>query len=318
MKTTTFLATLLVATMSFAQIPNYLPTGGLVAWYPFNANATDESGNGFNGTVSNVALTTDRNGVSNSAYFWPSTNDTNRYINIGFLQTQIPNSISISAWILADGGTIYPRIISSGDIGFYSVGTSNSSRTYESSWERAGVSPWQTTYPVTSGEWHHLVFTANHLVGEGKIYVDGILRDSSCCGTANSNYPMNDTWNIGRKSKISWDEWGGKLDDIAIYNRVLTQQEITNIFTQYYTGIDELSGSKLILSPNPTKDVFTLPGLEELGITTSLELKDANGKLVKVLDPKTTEFKITDLKAGIYFLEISAGTTHEVIKLIIE
>jgi len=58
--------------------------------------------------------------------------------------------------------------------------------------------------------------------------------------------------------------------------------------------------------------------LEQLGTTTSLELKDANGKVVKVLDPKTTEFKITDLKAGIYFLEITAGTTHEVIKLVKE
>jgi hypothetical protein len=67
-----------------------------------------------------------------------------------------------------------------------------------------------------------------------------------------------------------------------------------------------------------SKDIFSLTGLEELGATTSLELKDANGKLVKTLDSKATEFKITDLTAGIYFLEITAGTTHEVIKLIKE
>jgi len=36
------------------------------------------------------------------------------------------------------------------------------------------------------------------------------------------------------------------------------------------------------------------------------------------LDPKTTEFSISELKAGIYFLEITAGTTHEMIKLVKE
>ena len=29
-----------------AQVPDYVPTDGLVAWYPFNGNANDESGNG--------------------------------------------------------------------------------------------------------------------------------------------------------------------------------------------------------------------------------------------------------------------------------
>ena len=43
-------------------------TQGLVAYYPFNGNANDESGNGRNGTVNGPSLTTDRNGSSNSAY----------------------------------------------------------------------------------------------------------------------------------------------------------------------------------------------------------------------------------------------------------
>ena len=32
-----------------AQVPDYVPTDGLVAWYPFNGNANDESGNGNDG-----------------------------------------------------------------------------------------------------------------------------------------------------------------------------------------------------------------------------------------------------------------------------
>ena len=46
------LLTTLVATLTAsAQVPSYVPTEGLVAWYPFNGNDSDESGNGHDGTV---------------------------------------------------------------------------------------------------------------------------------------------------------------------------------------------------------------------------------------------------------------------------
>jgi hypothetical protein len=41
-----------------AQVPSYVPTNGLVGWWPFNGNANDESGNGHNGTVTGATLTT--------------------------------------------------------------------------------------------------------------------------------------------------------------------------------------------------------------------------------------------------------------------
>ena len=34
--------------VTMAQVPNYVPTNGLVGWWPFNGNANDESGNGNN------------------------------------------------------------------------------------------------------------------------------------------------------------------------------------------------------------------------------------------------------------------------------
>src|SRR5690349_14790600 len=45
-------------------------TTGLQAYYPFNGNANDATGNGYNGTlISNPTLTTDRMGNPNSAYY---------------------------------------------------------------------------------------------------------------------------------------------------------------------------------------------------------------------------------------------------------
>jgi hypothetical protein len=85
-----------------------------------------------------------------------------------------------------------------------------------------------------------------------------------------------------------------------------------------FTGINELNQSKLIISPSPAKDNFTIKGLDQLGNITAMQLKDLNGKTVNVLDPKATQFKISDLKSGIYFLTISAGEMQEVIKLVKE
>ena len=50
------------------ELPSYVPTDGLVAYYPFNGNANDESGNGHHGTVIGATLTSDRDGNENSSY----------------------------------------------------------------------------------------------------------------------------------------------------------------------------------------------------------------------------------------------------------
>jgi hypothetical protein len=50
-----------------AQVPSYVPSNGLVGWWPFNGNANDESGNGNNGTINGPTLTADRFGNANKA-----------------------------------------------------------------------------------------------------------------------------------------------------------------------------------------------------------------------------------------------------------
>lgn len=49
------------------QVPSFIPTNGLVGWWPFNGNSNDESGSGNNGTGYGATLTTDRFGNANSA-----------------------------------------------------------------------------------------------------------------------------------------------------------------------------------------------------------------------------------------------------------
>src|SRR6476660_9769444 len=72
-------------------------TNGLVAYYPFNGNAEDESGNGFTGVINNAVLTTDRFGAAAGAYWF---NGTNAYINVGNQPAfNFAGDFTLSAWI---------------------------------------------------------------------------------------------------------------------------------------------------------------------------------------------------------------------------
>lgn len=70
---------LLLSFTSLLGIAQVNLTQGLVAYYPFNGNVNDQSGNGKNGTINGATLPNDRNTVPNSAY---SFNGTNSYISI--------------------------------------------------------------------------------------------------------------------------------------------------------------------------------------------------------------------------------------------
>jgi hypothetical protein len=48
----------MISGLTAQNVPSYVPTNGLVGWWPFNGNANDESGNGNNGTVNGATLTT--------------------------------------------------------------------------------------------------------------------------------------------------------------------------------------------------------------------------------------------------------------------
>ena len=102
-KTITFLL-IFTASVLFSQVPNYVPSSGLLGWWPFNGNANDESGNGNNGLVNgNLQLTTDRLGSANEAYLWQSPNfNSNDYIELGDLNSQLINQITLSCWVLLD------------------------------------------------------------------------------------------------------------------------------------------------------------------------------------------------------------------------
>ena len=153
---------------AFAQIPAYVPSNGLVGYWPFTGNANDESGNGNNGTVNGATLTSDRNGVANKAYSFDGIDD---LINVGnpVLLTNNPNSYTQSAWVFfsdtPNGTHSYPVISKRHD----DLGNDWGTPVYRNDgtfWFFADDAYYSganyTISPVVpQGVWKHLVFVKN-------------------------------------------------------------------------------------------------------------------------------------------------------------
>jgi hypothetical protein len=246
-----------------AQIPNYVPSNGLVSWFPFNGNANDTSGNGFNGTVSGATLTTDRFGNNNSAYNFSD----NQQITIPNSADQNPYPLTISLWYnpsthpTGTSTNIFSKYVAASWNGFQIVYADNTNVTNDgvvinngfgtSSWYTRDLnnrvigyygSPGFLQANVATNTWYHYVFVLD--ATGGKIYVNGQLISSDnwdgTPGVAINNF----LWKIGGQYEgNSW--FNGKIDDIGIWNRALNQTEISGLYNgvNYSNTCNNVSGS---------------------------------------------------------------------------
>jgi len=81
------------------NIPSYVPSSGLVGWWPFTGNAIDSSGNGNNGTVNGAVLAADRFGNINRAYNFDGTSSFISVSNNQTINFQSGNQFTFSFFI---------------------------------------------------------------------------------------------------------------------------------------------------------------------------------------------------------------------------
>jgi hypothetical protein len=90
-------------------------------------------------------------------------------------------------------------------------------------WRYGGTAIVTTTSLPTTGAWHHVAYVKN---GSNKyLYIDGSQAATS---TATTNTASSTTINAGRTTSGA-DYWPGKVDEVRIYNRVLTLTEIQSL-----------------------------------------------------------------------------------------
>ena len=253
--------TMMIATTIQAQIP----TNGLVAWYPFTGNANDSSGNGYNGVVNGATLTTDRFGKANSAY---SLDGSSNYISLqsNYIQ-DFSTKFTISVWINESYlNPNYNQTIVSTNAFRFQTGSGLKSLPLCAGWSPTGTPQPATNSTILLNTWTNVVLIKNDT--SVSFYINGSKYDS-LYSSSNFKSEIINNLRIGADGLTHiglTDYFNGKLDDIAVYNRVLDSSEIQSLYHQ--GGYDalpiklvnvaaDISGSDVVLKWQTSTELNT-------------------------------------------------------------
>lgn len=245
---------IIYSNFAFTQnLPSYVPTDSLAAWWPLDGNGVDLSGNSHNASINYPSqnypvASSNRFGVSNSACFFDGVDD----------HLEVPHHIdfnnlplTISFWIKADGYVNGAKIIDK-----YCCATWNgwniqfgSINGIPNSWEYAYfTSPCNglfqsycnpIEFPVSNGfdnTWHNYVFVID--TTGGKVYRDAQLifqQPWFINGGGDPTpiiYPVATELpvTIGADGAFDGGRFHGSLDDIGIWKRALNESEILQLY----------------------------------------------------------------------------------------
>ncbi|MDP7281040.1 MAG: FG-GAP-like repeat-containing protein, partial [Candidatus Poribacteria bacterium] len=216
-------------------------TTGLVAYYPFNGNANDESGNGNDGSVNGATLTPDRNDADSNAYKFDGDND--------FITLSNPNAFklkthTISIWVRfitlgnsrisilgsepgipGEGWKSDGFALGSGSDGhlYYKINSGSKQENH------GGIYWWAKTASnaIKPSTWYQLVTSYDGNVQ--KIYLNGELIKTVVADLTitfgNTPVIIGDTYCC--KDWIA--DFEGDLDDLRFYDRVLSEAEVAKL-----------------------------------------------------------------------------------------
>jgi len=233
-----------------SELPGFISTESLIAYYPFNGNANDISGNGHHGEVNGALPSNDMYGNTNSSFLFTDNQ------NIVIPDSEILNiyPLTISLWYnpnnYPEGDTnIFSKYVPTSWNGFQILyGDNTNVSNYETTENNGfGTQSWYARNQsnrvigyynspaflqsdVSINTWYHYVLVIDST--GGKIYINGQLASSDIWdgtpGVSTNNY----LWKIG--GSYDGNLWyNGKIDDIGIWNRALSQEEVLSLHNGY-------------------------------------------------------------------------------------
>jgi hypothetical protein len=217
---------------------------GLVAYYPFNGNANDESGNGNNGIVYGATLTTDRFGNANHAYSFDGIS--NYIIVTDGSQFNFSNILSVSLWVKPKStqvahAALIDKSHSHGSNGWIQKSwaiqqTENDTNVYYFNFQNNNTAFYNNRFSLEQNIWTHVfIVKENNII---KIYINNKLIATSVEGSVNIDTNGDKPLLIGSINntigsvKSTDRHFNGMIDDIRIYNRVLSDSEIQAIYNE--------------------------------------------------------------------------------------
>lgn len=329
---------------AFAQISS----DSLKAWYPFNGNANDASGNGNNGTVNGAILTTDRFGNANSAYSFDGVDDyifvpDNSTFNFG--KTDFSFSFWLKYTTQVGGYDDYSSILTKADPSYPYTGLTffveqpiNGKVLF-----RTGAlnSLDSKSSNLNNNTWTHYAGKRNGNIF--KLFINGIMDTTITTTTIDSISNNFDLYIGGHCTDMLAQKFNGLLDDIRIYNRVLDSAEINSLYNENLcyqtitvtdtliintnlTGFNPVAFENTIkIYPNPTSDHITIDFGSNYATMNCYTLKISNSLSQIVYTTSiSTQQTTVDLSTwsgnGIYFVHLidAQSNTIDIRKIILQ
>ena len=178
------------------------------------------------------------------------------------------------------------------------------------------VDPPIDSNPVSTGVWMHVaaVYDGN----TSFLYIDGNLVNQIVYGfnLLESVYPFT----VGTQANLPNNVFPGILDDVLIYDRALSGQEVLDIVEAL--SIEDIGSfaNSLSLGPNPTSGNITLSYGSVQGQLKQLNIYDLKGStyLRKAINQKNMEFDIRHLSSGTYIFEFETMDGQIITKKILK
>ena len=195
---------------------------GLVGRFEFDGNLNDKTGQVAPGvsTVGRVIYAADRKGNVNGSIRFNGA--------YGIVMSAVPldTTMSISVWVKKDVVTLIngtPFIEGLQSFAFMQVADAYNSGYYN---EAAGTS--QSVMGISlDNNWHHLAATRD--ANSMKYFIDGILIGSAPTPAGSVPPDVICDWILGFGYNLGYQYWYGRMDDLRIYDRVLTEVEINKL-----------------------------------------------------------------------------------------
>jgi hypothetical protein len=303
-----------------------IPTNGLVGYYPFNGNANDESGNQNNGIPNDVLSISDRFSAANKAYEF---NGESSYIQLPSSFDLLPRTIDL--WFnsaIVDASTNYRSIYQS-DNPYLQYGNSGIVVMEIDGHKKLllTISAVSDTVDINTNTWYNVAMVVNEN-NQISYYLDGsLLKTKEFSSFVTSYNGFFNSTIIGANRVLTNNFFKGVIDDIRIYNRVLYQREIEQIYNEgacaniinvmdtLIINMNLLGSNPVIYQnsirvyPNPTSQVLNIDcGINYQGLSmNSIRITNSLGQVL-FSNPIDKQFFQLDLLGwtgnGLYLIYI--------------
>ncbi|MGQ9848276.1 MAG: LamG domain-containing protein, partial [Bacteroidales bacterium] len=210
---------------------------GLVAYFPFNGNAIDETGNGYNGTINgNATLVPDRFNSPDRAFTFPDQSSSISLANS--ISLNLETGFTINTWVKYKLNSSLRIIVSKHVCGFangflFGIDTDGQIVLF------LGQSGWsivRTNQTFVEDQWYMVTATYDATSNIGKVYIDGQLGGNG--SVAYNNFSSNPI-SIGEayQNNCAAANMNGAVDEVKIYNRPLSDAEILEEYNNTYSDL---------------------------------------------------------------------------------